>query len=273
MGVQPFSYTADQAAAIFRALDPEALLSNAERDRYLIRITVIVRAAVSQAAADPLPYANPAGRQLKKLVKALDAVVKAYETVPVELRQRVFAQVDVAMMLKPLLMESLLPEDRGAAERLLKSDRFQLMVDIVRGAADLAAEPLCQAGKPITVSDDALAQLPPDVADIIRDKTAAARHADPVLPATGAPKNHAVRWAVRSLGVLYMEVTNDITKAQSCVYSEDGFDGGFYWFAKAALAPVMRQLNLRGDKALGAAIVQANHEFRETLDRLTLGKK
>jgi hypothetical protein len=147
------------------------------------------------------------------------------------------------------------------------------MVEIVREATDLAAEPLCQAGKPITVSDNALAQLPPDVADVIRVKTAAARHVDPVLPANGAPKNHAVRWAVRSLGILYMEVTNDITKAQSCAYSEDGFDGGFYWFAKAALAPVMRQLNIRRDKALGSAIVQANHEFRETLDWLKLEKK
>jgi hypothetical protein len=169
--------------------------------------------------------------------------------------------LSTAILLDPLLMHSLPTSERPVAERLLSSGRFPLALKIVLQAAALAAEPVRYAGKPVAVSKDILAMLPPDIATIVAKNTSR-RRPDGLFQTTGAPKNHAIRDAVRALWVIFDGATGLPPKAYASQHHKERYAGDFYTFAAAALGPA----HLVKKKVLGSNIVAATKEFRRWLD-------
>lgn len=257
---QPFSYTKDQAHALYQALKENGLKREADWPRYCAVITESVRAAkriAGRPKKDTLPYASQAARQLDGLVKALDSTLRQYHDLGPALRSTLNQYLASAILLDPLLMGSLLASERPVAERLLVSGRFPLVLKTVREAASLAAAPLRNTGKPVAVSKDVLAMLPADVAKIVAEN-ALRRHPNGLFQVTGAPKDHAIRYVVRSLWVIYEDATGQPPKMYSTAHGNDGYDGGFYKFAAAALGPT----RLVDKKKLGSAVLAAYKEFR-----------
>jgi hypothetical protein len=256
----PFSYTKDQTNVLYQALKNTGLKRDAEWPRYLDAITHYVRAARHKAdneAKSPLPYASKAAQRLDGLIKALAITLQEYERLGSVLQLTVDHCLSTAILLDPLLMHSLPNLERPVAERLLSSGRFPLALKVVLQAAKLAAEPVHYAGKPVAVSKDILRMLPPDVAEIVA-KSTSQRRSDGLFQVTGAPKNYAIRYAVRALWAIYEDATDKPPKMYPTAHVKEGHDGGFYKFATASLSPA----HLVEKKVLSSNILTAYNEFR-----------
>jgi hypothetical protein len=264
---EPFSYTKDQTNALKQALKNAGLKRDADWPRYLSAITQSMRVARHKATPpkrkeDVLIYASKAARLLNRLIKALDATLQEYEGLGSALHSSVDHQLPMAFMRDPLLMASLPASERPVAECLLSSGRFPFALKAVREAAAMAAEPLRHAGKPIAVPKDVLDMLPPKVAELV-EKNASQRRHDGLFQVTGAPKNHAIRDAVRSLWVIYDDATGKLPTMYSTAHGNDGYAGEFYKFAAAALGPT----HLVDNKVLGSNVLFAYNEFRRWLKK------
>lgn len=257
---EPFRHTKDETRTLYQVLKEEGLKRDASWPRYRDAITASVRAARHMAGRpkkDALPYASQAAMRLDGLVKALDRTVRQYQDLGPVLESALNHHLAAATLLDPLLMDSLLATERLVAKRLLLSGRLPLMLKTVQKAAVLAAAPLRNAGKPAAVSRDVLGMLSPDVAKIMSRNTAR-RRPNGLFQVTGAPKDHAFRYAVRCLWAIYDEATGKPPKMYSTAHVKGGFAGGFYKFAAAALGPA----RLVDKKVLGSNILTAYKEFR-----------
>jgi hypothetical protein len=264
---EPFSYTKDQTNALKQALKNAGLKRDADWPRYLNAITQSMRVARHKATPpsrkeDVLIYASKAARLLNRLIKALDATLQEYEGLGSALHSSLDYQLPMAFMRDPLLMASLPASERPVAECLLSSGRFPIALKAVREATAMAAEPLRHAGKPIAVPKDVLDMLPPKFAELV-EKNASRRRHDGLFQVTGAPKNHAIRDAVRSLWVIYDDATGKPPTMYSTAHGNDGYAGEFYKFAAAALGPT----HLVDNKVLGSNILSAYNEFRRWLKK------
>ena len=268
-----FRYNRKQAVAILQTLQNAGLQEKNDWPQYKTRITEIVHKALAIANAPPLPYANQVAKQLDRLKKRLDDAAKCYSALTLEIQRRIDESVPSATLIHPLLMASLLPEERPIAERLLEPDMFLLALNIVSSATSLAAEPLRNAGKPAVVSQDLLSLLPLNVVETVKNHAAFPRK-DRLYQATGAPKDYAIRYAVQALRLLYEEATGKRPTVYPTEHRGKGvpkkekeknvrYAGEFCEFAVAALTPV----RLAPPTVLASRIHAATSEVRDALKR------
>lgn len=223
-----FKYTPEQATSIRETLVQAGFSRKLEWPSLKREITHIVRNAKllqDRAILYPVPYGGAIKEQRLRLVNALAEAVNALEAMPVETQFRIFSTMPVEGI-DPLLVSSLREGERPALRKLLDPTRFPRLLSAV---AQQAAAP-----------------------GLLKD-----------VPTTGAPKEQAVRGAVRELWSVYQHATGQDPKAYPSSYGARGerFAGPFYEFAKAALAPA----RLTAPTALGSQIHTAYSEWRKVV--------
>lgn len=219
-----FKYTPEQATAIREALVNAGFSRKSEWPSLKREITHIVRNAKllqDQDILHPDPYGGAIKEQRLRLVKALAEAIHELEAMPVETSFSIFSTMPVEGI-DPLLVSSLREGERPALCKLLDPTRFPRLLAVV---AQQAAAP-----------------------GLLKD-----------IPKTGAPKQKAIRRAVRELWYVYQHATGQDPKAYPSSYGAVGerFAGPFYDFAKAVLAPT----RLVPPKILGSQIHTAYREW------------
>jgi len=206
-------YTKQQAKAIHQALKDANLKQNADwRGRILPDITTLtVDLCEGNAHPDSLMYTGEVKRRFAVLKTRLEAAVQAYE----QLGERLQWHLD---------------------------DQCQIW-DIASSGEEWAALVSKQTGQhicptPIT-GRYSFRQLLDSALSAVR---LAAEQPNPhiYLQTTGAPKNHVTRLAVNALMDIFEKATGIEPKVNYNYHTktEDPYDGTFYKFAVACLAPV-----------------------------------
>jgi hypothetical protein len=221
-----FQYTSEQAKAIRETLAQAGFSRKSEWPNLKREITHIVRNAKLQQDRDilyPTQYVGAIKDQRYRFVKALSEAIDALEYMPIETRFKIFSMMPVEGI-DPLLVSSLLEKERPALRKLLDPTRF-----------------------------------PRVLAAVVQQATASGLLNG--VPTTGAPKERAIRLAVRDLWCVFEHATGQDPKAYPSSYGkeEEGFAGPFYDFAKAVLAPTRLVL----PNVLGSQIHTAYSEWRK----------
>jgi len=219
-----FQYTAEQTKAIRETLVQAGFSRKSEWPSLKREIAYIARNARLQQDRDilyPTQYVGAIKDQRYRFVKALSEANDALESMPIETQFKIFSMMPVEGI-DPLLVSSLLERERPTLHKLLDPTRFPRLLAAV---AQQATAP-----------------------GLLKD-----------VPATGAPKERAIRCAVRELWYVFAHATGQDPKAYPSSYSKSGerFAGPFYDFAKAALAPT----RIATPKVLGSQIHTAYREW------------
>lgn len=219
-----FRFTPEQASGIRDALVHAGYSRTPDWRSLKKEITHIARNAKLQQYQDilyPTQYVGAIKDQRYRFVKALSEANDALESMPIETQFKIFSMMPVEGI-DPLLVSSLLERERPTLHKLLDPTRFPRLLAAV---AQQATAP-----------------------GLLKD-----------VPATGAPKERAIRCAVRELWYVFAHATGQDPKAYPSSYSKSGerFAGPFYDFAKAVLAPT----RIATPKALGSQIHTAYREW------------
>lgn len=222
-----FRYTSDQAKEIRTALERAGFQSKAEWPALLKAMNDIASNARLRQERDTLSpplYVGAADKRTARFVKALIEARTALASIPIEIQSRFFS-VPIEGI-EPLLALSLREAERPAILRLLSPERFACLLSVV---AQQVASPGLFAG----------------------------------IRKTGAPKDEAVRYAVRELWCVFEQATGKEPKAYPSNYGrgDERFAGPFYEFVKAALGPT----RISDEKTLGSKIHAAYTEWRKSV--------
>lgn len=200
-----FKYTADQASKIRKVLERDGFARKAEWPKLLKAITTIAdnaKAIQLRNTLAPMPYAGVVAKQRDQIIDSLCKAIKGYDALPPEMQFRLLPNDADVECIAPLLIRGLRESERPALKKLLTPTRFRLLLLAI----------VEHATAPRLLSD---------------------------VPKTGAPKDRAVRWAVRELWGIYEEATGQNPTVYTSAYTKcsDGLAGPFYDFVKAVLSP------------------------------------
>ena len=274
-----FRYTEDEANAILESLQQAGLHEDPDWPSLLLAITNLARSAQTHATHGVHPlYATGAATQFRQLAKEMLSVATRYDRLGVDLQGLVASHMDLVLELEEgqLLSASLLPSERPALKKLLSGTRLSLLLRLLACGLDLVAKPLEVAGKAVPLPPQAMTTLaecldvadaPPSVRKAVTQAVQSRR--SPFggrFPSSGAPpKGEAVRWAMPRLWALYETVTETPPRIYPSDYewAPDGYDGKFYPFVKAVLAP----LRVVPAESLPNAIYTAYKDHRAALKK------
>jgi len=219
-----FKYTPEQATSIRETLVQAGFSRKLEWPSLKREITHIARSAKIQQDRDvlhPVQYAGTIETRLHQFIKAIAVVIEALESLPEETQFRLFSMMPIEAI-DPLLVSSLLEKERPALRKLLDPTRFPRFLAVVGQQAALPG--------------------------LLKE-----------VPTTGAPKEQAIRRAVRELWGVFTHATGQDPKVYPSSYGKRGerFAGLFYDFAKTVLAPTC----IATPKALGSQIHTAYSEW------------
>ena len=228
-GFVSFKYTPDQASKIRENLVLAGFARKAEWPALLKTITAIAGNAKAIQLRDtlaPTLYAGVVAKQRDQIIDSLCKALKGYAALPPEMQFRLLPNDADVECIAPLLIRSLRESERPALKKLLTPTRFRLLL----GA-------------------------------IIQHTTAPRLLHD--VPKTGAPKDRAVRYAVRELWYVFEQATGKEPTAYPSSYGKNGagFAGAFYDFVTTTLGPT----KIASPKTLGSKINAAYAEWRKSV--------